>query len=366
MNLVIHVPRVELLAALDATLPGVTTKADLFEGMDVFAFEGKAVKTYNQDIAVAYPLETGLLCAVRAKEFYKIILKMTTDTLDLSVDDNKLVVKGGKTKVKMTLQPEDILGKVMKGTQAETIMEWMPIPEDFFKALKLCAFSIGNDPTWGALNYLKVTSDGVMLSTNAYRASMYELGTPMPEFHLKRSAVNEAMKLTNVSEYTLENGWLHFKQTNGAIFSVAVGSLNKDQWPTERIISNFMSDRTGPYQFPTGLYEVVDRAAVFAEEDGKQKYVDLKVVGDALQISGTVVGKRQSGSIEDEVPLNGASFPTFSVPPHYLTHMIQMSSTFYMLKDESYLLIELGKFKHLMARRVKATKGYASVQSTQG
>ena len=122
------------------------------------------------------------------------------------------------------------------------------------------------------------------------------------------------------------------------------------------------------FQFPAGLFESVDRAAVFAEEDGKQRYVELEVVDDVLHISGTVSGKRKSGSIEDEVPLNGVSFPSFSIsiPPHYLTHMIKMSSIFYMVKDGAFLLVELGNFKHLMARRKKATKGYATVQSTQG
>ena len=148
MNPVISVPRVELLTALEATLPGVTTKADLFEGMDAFVFDGECVKTYNEDIAVAYPLKTGLLCVVRAKEFYKIVLKLTVDTLDLSVEENNLVVKGGKTKIKMTLLPEDVLGKVMRGTHAEAVTDWKPIPEDFFKALNLCFFCIGNDPTW--------------------------------------------------------------------------------------------------------------------------------------------------------------------------------------------------------------------------
>ncbi|MGD0232647.1 MAG: hypothetical protein ABSC19_20225, partial [Syntrophorhabdales bacterium] len=72
------IKRKQLLEALDAVLPGVATSdkqmtgPNAFSYLDSFVFDDKWLKSYNGKICVSYPLDTGLVGAVAAKEFYSV------------------------------------------------------------------------------------------------------------------------------------------------------------------------------------------------------------------------------------------------------------------------------------------------------
>ena len=74
--------RKELVEILKFLKPGLTEKA-IIEHTDHIIFIDDYLITYNDTIAGVYPLQTGIMGAVSAKEFFEIVSKMSSKKITL-------------------------------------------------------------------------------------------------------------------------------------------------------------------------------------------------------------------------------------------------------------------------------------------
>ena len=79
----------ELLKALAAVKPGLSSK-DVIEQSTSFAFMGGHVVTYNDEIAVRYPVDLEIEGAIRANELYSFLSKIKDKEIDLEVSEKPI------------------------------------------------------------------------------------------------------------------------------------------------------------------------------------------------------------------------------------------------------------------------------------
>jgi len=336
--------RTVILTALRAVMPGVEMKDSLFEGMNSFIFDGKWLKTYNDNISVSLPFESDVKAAVKATEFYNAASKMSGMEISLVVDGGRLVATDMKTTLSMNIMDDDKVVKCIESMQLEDI-EWHDVPEGFIRGAGLCSFSISNDPAFGVLNFLRVEDDKLVSSDN-FRASVFGLPVSMESFSISRQAVKELVKIPEIKQYGVGMAWVHFRNANGATFSLR---RVVDTYPTKQIVELFDGEKSKEYKFPDGLAESVERVSVFSSRDSDSdlEFITMQRNGKALVVS----GERVHGSIEDKLPLIGKdTFPDIriSISPKFLRAILGVSNTFCILNG-SLILFRGDGFSHVIS-----------------
>jgi hypothetical protein len=228
-------------------------------------------------------------------------------------------------------------------------LKWKQLPKDFFKALSLCVPTMATDPNFGSLTLLDIEPDGKMITCDDYQISIYQLSTPMDPFALTRSVVLKIKPLSKFSEYALdeEKRWLHFRQSNGTVFSVITSVV---KFSTQKILSLLEGEVSGPYRFPEGTVKALRRAGIFGEtsSEDEYRYVGICAEGDVLHITGT----HPHGSVDEVVPMNGAVLPNLRIKirPEHLEKILGLTSTFTVV-GTSMFVFEQENYKYTIGFR---------------
>jgi len=157
--------REKLLRALEAVKLGLSSKS-FIEQMDCFIFTGDRVVTYNDEITVTHPLQTGITGAVRAEQLYKLLGKLPDNRIRLKATETELLVSDGKIKAGIPLQTEIELPLL----DYSKIKGWVKIPEGFSEAVKFCLFSCARDITTPQLSCIYINKKGgTVESTDNFR-----------------------------------------------------------------------------------------------------------------------------------------------------------------------------------------------------
>jgi len=189
--------RTDLITALKTVIPGVAKGDVLFTGADSFVFRNGLIQSYNDDISVTYPLDTGINGAVKALELFKVLDKMSGSEVDLTISDNSLLVTDGVTELSMQLIEYDI--------------------EDLLNDLSINELDWKNLP--GGLTGIHCHGSDVVSSDN-FRAMLVTLDGDLGEtFTLPSGAVRELLKLDDLEQYAVTESWGHFMSSGGAVFS---------------------------------------------------------------------------------------------------------------------------------------------------
>jgi len=202
------VKRTEVLDALSRVEPGLAAK-EIVEQSQSFVFVDGDVLTFNDEIAIAHPLDVGIQGAVKADEFYKLMSKLKEDELDITTDGGELRVKGQKKEAGIRMEAEITLPL----KEIAPPKKWTQLPSKFCDALKFCIFSTSTDMTKPALTCLYV-NDTSVVSCDNFRLTRYSMGDeakglfPAP-FLLPAAAARQLLKYAP-KKYAIVGGWIHF------------------------------------------------------------------------------------------------------------------------------------------------------------
>lgn len=298
----ISIDRGALLAALKKCLPGVDKGTCLFEGADTFMFTPGFVHAYNDAIAVSAPLQAeGLVGAVKAVDFFKLVSKMRASLLTIEATATQWEVTGGRTKSRQTLVDSSQI-KAYVATMGLASAQWEELPKTFMDAVKLCQLSANTSKLRGVMvGCPEGSSVSLVMATDSVRIACHALDRKLPDFWLDDPNVNELVKLGDPTHYCVVGPWLHIKYADGSVFS----AKTKDcaGYPVTIIKQNV--DTYGGAatsvegKFPKDIAESVDRVATMAAaQDGCSSLVRLTFRKDTLGI----YASKATGDAEEVVP----------------------------------------------------------------
>lgn len=201
-------------------LPAISKK-DLVAQMSRIMFKNNIVGSFNDHLAISYPLELGgISCSVPAEDLFQIVSGVTEKEIDIQVVDGQMLLSSDSTNAEISTTIESKAVEDFYNSLDLGGMDWYPLPEDFLSKLYLVKFSTSNN-TYDDQNKfcVSITKDS-MLSGDGYRCTKIKCPSRIPEtILLPGSSIDNIVKLSGITECAVVEGWIHFADLNDAVIS---------------------------------------------------------------------------------------------------------------------------------------------------
>lgn len=319
----------ELISALSKIRGGISIRG-LVDGFGNYSLDDDFIRTYNDHICISYPFKTGVVASVKAENLNAVLSKIDSETVELEIVDNSLIIKGGNTKAGL-IKTEGVKHIPIKG-------EWKDLPEDFLHGLSLCSFSAADTMSMGILYCIHVNKKKLYSSDN-YRISRYELSKEIDDTFLIPAKSAEEVSKFHVNKYLLDESWVHFKSDSETIFSCRIVSgFYKD-------VDRFFEVQGKEFTLPENIKKYVDSSLVMA--DGKREFekkIEMTIAKDRI----TLRGETEVGWIESKVPCQLDLEESFKVTinPVFLNEVLNKSTS--ITVREGRALFKSENFQHVM------------------
>ena len=336
------VNRLAFVEALNKVMPGIEKEAILLEGANSFMFDEDWIKTFNDSISVSYPFRTGVKCLIKAEEFFKVLSKLEVDEVEMEVNDNKLVLKAGNTRIKMVMMKEDLF--LLGDSLFREDNKWFALSDKFKEALRSCVMVSTSDQMYSNLWGVSIGKDGLISSDN-FRAAWYHLNME-EEFVLPVNAAKELARIEDLIEYSQNEAWVHFHNKKGLCFSTRKINNNFPRNDIKGLLDSSKFSDEDLYIFPKGMVKLVERVSIFASplQDREDEYIQIQLDEEGNLL---IKGLREFGEIEDKIPPDGIwKFPVdfiLTINPKYLWSMLSVGNEFY-LSENNLILIKGANF----------------------
>jgi DNA polymerase III sliding clamp (beta) subunit (PCNA family) len=247
----------QILHQLDSVSPGIATK-ECVEQSSCFVFQDGQVITFNDEIACSISCDLGFTGAVAAKPLLDLLHKLTEPEIDVSANENELLIKGkGHRKSGITLEAEITL-PISVVTQPSENM-WRPVSQSFSQAVGVVQTCASKDANTFHLTCIHITQDYIE-ACDKFQLARYDLNTGLTqECLVKRDSLKHVREL-GITEVCETDAWLHFRNPSGLVFSVRREVLD---YPDLSALTKMVGE---PITLPGGLAEAVDKAQIFSAE----------------------------------------------------------------------------------------------------
>lgn len=307
-----QINRQQLLNTLIAVQPAITTR-ETYTQSSFFCFKCNRVYSYNNELAVSAPTELDFECAVPAQEFINIVNKMNNREIDITLEDNELIIEAGKTTVGLKIQQEvKIPIEHFEKDESHIIY---PLPENFKEALAFCNFTASKDRSKPKLCNVHVKDDYVESCDNL-RVTRFTLDKKVEhELLIPVHASTQLVKYSPLSFY-ITQGWMHFVCEDDVHFSCRIDIDNYVD------VSPFLRVRGEEIIFPDDMTEGLVRAGIMLKGQDDEK-VEI-IVGDGIL---TVVAEGKSGWFNEDYEIDSDIELNFVIHPDFLKTILKVCNT---------------------------------------
>lgn len=323
--------RIKLLTALSSVAPGLAKK-EVIEQSTCFVFINGFVATYNDMVAVSYPINIGFEGAVPSTKLMALLNKTTVDEIEVYMDDNEFRVDGGRFRSGIPMQadivlPLDFLKKKLT---------FEKLPEGFGDAIKRCVFSTAKENEYPHLSNIHV-HNGIVESCDNYRATRCTVEDIGQELLLPSNAIRGILQY-NFDQYCVSENWIHLTKEDGAVFSCRI---YKDKYPNLDVFFE-MSGR--PVRLPKELTEILDRGNIFSSKEGEQEVVTVTLAPKRCVIR----GENAEGWFEEEADIRRQGDETikFAIAPQLLREILK--HTFKAIVGDNGMNFRAKGFDHVV------------------
>ncbi len=334
--------RKELISVLDKVRPGLASK-EIIENTNCFAFTGKRVCTYNDDIAVSHPLETDFKAIVEAKTFYSYLNKLKGEKVDISLVESGLEIKEKKTKAIYPVRENNDLD-IYKMVIAKA-KDHQKLSDKFVEGLKLCIPAVSKDASKPTLTTIHVFKTR-MQATDSFRISFYKTTNPI-EFLLPSNAAEALIQYKPVS-VSLLPGWVSFIDDNGSEFCSRVL-----EGEVPDLTKFFKIPKKAEVSFTSSLIEALEKAILFVSDSTSlQKRVELLFTEKSIKLkaeSEVLKGAKFMEIVPCKTGLSGEEQFTIRANPEHLINIINKTKVGYVSEDGNCLVFKDTGFLHVMA-----------------
>jgi len=268
--------RKELLEQLESVLSGISTR-EIIEQSSCFVFQDNMVMTYNDEIACTRKACLPIKGAVIAMPLISILRKLKEDTLEITTDKEKLLIKGKRKKVGIRMDTEILLPIDTIGEEKPE--KWKKLPGDFASALSSIQGCAGRDETRFALTCVHITPKWIE-ACDGYQAARYKIKIEIDKPTLVRKETIRYITNLDMSEFSETKNWIHFRNPSGLMLSCRRWT---EDYPK---LSKLLDIKGTPTKFPKGLIETVEKAQIFSAEGVETDRVEINLIPDKLRIRG--------------------------------------------------------------------------------
>jgi len=297
--------RTELLSALDLVKPALA-RNDSIAGTNMFAFTGKYLVTFNDELAIKHPIpEFNIVGAIEANAFYKLISKIKKDEFEISATENQLLLSSGKLKSGLTFTNEIL----MPLDQISKHSKWKEAPINFCEALSFAIPCCVRDMTRPVLSCVYVKDDGAVIASDTLRITRYTISNlPVKSFLLPMSSAKIISK-QNIKFIAESQNWIFFKSDVGTIYSCRTF---EDTFPN---VDGFLSQSGIKITFPDRMPNLIDRASILCGKDADEQKIVIKIEEKKLQIR----SESEIGWLEESAKIAYSGNPiSFAINPNLM------------------------------------------------
>lgn len=317
--------RIELLNILEKVKPGIASN-DLVESMTYFLFSKKDIITYNDKISIQHPLKTEFNLFVKAKDLYKIVSTLTTETISLTEKKGKLNIKSKSINANLsTIEDPEILARIKTVDKSLKNAKWEKLPDNFNESISLCSFNASNQEADKSLTCVYINNKDCVASDN-HKIAHSILSETMETMLIKASEIKNLIAI-NPIEYSTSKAWLHFRNEDKCIFSIRrVDGEFPDFFP----FFDFEGDKIN---LSSNMLEGMNLTSVLIEQENP--FVTIKIAKGFCNI----FGKSDAGKIQhrSKIDYKGKKEISFIINPEFLKEMMSHSSSITVSKERAKL-----------------------------
>jgi len=266
----------DIIKALETIKPGIAGCNDLSEQSELVIFAKDRIFSFNDNISISYPLDTGLEGSIYANEFLKFVRKAPEKEIEISLDENQnqFIFKSGNVRAGFYI-------KIVDPPKLDAGENWDELPPNFSDALLFCYPTTETGSYTSALGSVQII-DGLVISCNNYQASKYQL-TDCPVSGLIPSDSAKILSSFNPVAYQKGSGRLdHYKSEDGAIMSILSA---EDDYPTDKVLGLFEAEGE-PIELPENLKDVLERQEVMAfNEDNSTPVITINITENTMEFN---------------------------------------------------------------------------------
>jgi len=301
--------RREFLSALEATLPGVSSKESV-EQSSCFIFSPNKITTFNDEILCRQDTPLEITGAVPHKPLLEIMRKLSEDEIAITATEKELRIKGAGRRMVVRLSTEILLPSGI----VEEAHQWRDMCPAFADALTLVAGCAAKDNDRFELNCVHLTPT-TMQACDESQLVQYRVDTGLSAPTLIRKQSCMAVQGLGVAASAESDNWLHWKTYTGLVLSVR--KYDKEYPDLSGVVD---MPSKGSLMLPAGVMEALDRASPFmaSTSTGKAGIVRLepgKMIIRALNHDGWYEESRELDY--DGVPVS------FGINPKYASNLIK-------------------------------------------
>lgn len=346
--------KLEINTVLLQTVCNKLTKAvstkDIIPSLKHFLFDvtennihiiaGDSATYLEKDIACNTITELGKT-SIDGKDFTKLLNKINSDTVILTTDDNKLIIKAGKSRFTLkTINPEDYV------YPENLTLDVTGIKLDLVrlkKALKLGAITVSKNATEIYFTGYKLGHS--VMTTNRNNLTIYDYNICNDNLLLTQQLVDLIHDLDgDTAEFGYTDDFIEIKVSGTRIIGNLLSGL--EYFPDDNLLSNFNYDKVA-HVAKKDLIPVLDRALIFVDSLGA---VELNFSNGIIKSS--LVGNSDVDTYE-EIPFQGNVDLSIKVNVGMLADICSALDSdmieFHLDSPESPLLLKSGQYSALMA-----------------
>jgi DNA polymerase III sliding clamp (beta) subunit (PCNA family) len=232
---------------------GLSARESL-EQSSSFAFKGKEVMTFNDEVACRKSIPISLNGAVEAQKLLTMLEQTPDPFLKVIEEDRQIIFKGKRRAFGAAKEAEVSLPI----DRVETPTDWKDLPDQFSEAVTSVKPCVCTDETKFVLTCIHITGEFLEACDNTqimrHRCRMPDLKKPVL---VRGDALTDLvhLKMTGMS---VTKSWIHFQNEERLIYSVRKYA---DEYPD---LAPLMKVSGEGIVIPKGLGEAADRAAIYA------------------------------------------------------------------------------------------------------
>ncbi len=335
--------KTELLNALQMVLPGIAKKK-IVEQSSHFMFQGDKIITFNDEVAVSCPLDTGFNLSVPSDKLFSLLKKMNTKEISMELSDGNLKIIGGKTKAFLSGMEEGTVIETMTKEIGELSEDsYQDIPEGFLEAIQICAVTASSDMSnrWATCVIVDenfVWSNGDYEITYVVLDENVDIGTMLiPATSVK------LMKNFDIVEFQANDSWVHFRTKDGVVFSSRlVMGEDYDSNFTEKFEIEGKS-----FTLPENISEMLERSGIINDHEleiDREVKVSIKENKIICRSHSSGVGWIEE---EEEIDYQGEPI-TFITSPSFFIEASKKTFDVIIADDKTKALFEVDNIHHLI------------------
>jgi len=269
------VNREKFLQQLHLVEPGLSSD-DIIEQSGCFVFRDGTIQTFNDEVACTIETDVKFTGAVTAKPLLELLQKLQDDTIEVSIDEREIRIKGERREAGIRMEQEILLPvdaiEKPKG-------KWSKLDGAFCEALGVVKDCVSSNENAFALTCIHIT-DKYVEACDGYQVARFVLKTNFKNDALLKRDPAVFIANSDVVEFNEGDNWIHFRNSEGLVISCR---KYVEEFPD---LDKFLKVKGESITLPDGLAEAVEKAGIFSAESGDDNIVVVSLSKGRLVVKG--------------------------------------------------------------------------------